>query len=89
MYITFLKGRNGRGSIFVMATGNGGFNDNSCAANGYASSIYTIAVGSADLHSNEALFDEHCAAKMVVTSSFNSTAYENNNIHNQVVSLQQ
>ena len=89
MFIAFLKGRNGRGSIFVVATGNGGLNDDSCAANGYASSIYTIAVGSADLHSNEARFDEHCAAKMIVTSSFNSTAYENNNIHNQVVSFHQ
>lgn len=84
-----MKGRNGRGSIFVVASGNGGLNDDSCAANGYASSIYTIAVGSADQHLHEALFDEHCAAKMVVTGSFNSTAFHHGNIHNQIVSFQQ
>jgi subtilisin family serine protease len=81
-----LQGRHGRGSIFVIASGNGGFNDDSCAANGYASSIYTIAVGSADQHSLTAHFDEECAAKMVVTFSFNSTAYEHGNSHEQVVS---
>lgn len=67
------QGRNGKGSVFVLASGNGGFNNDSCAANGYASSIYTIAVGSADQNFHEAVFDEACAAKMVVTFSFNST----------------
>lgn len=87
MCLSFLKGRNGKGAIFVVASGNGGFNNDSCAANGYASSIYTIAVGSADQSSQEASFDEECAAKMVVTPSFNSTAFNHGNLHNQVVSF--
>lgn len=70
----------------MVSSGNGGLNDDSCAANGYASSIYTIAVGSADQSSHEALFDEECAAKMVVTHSFNSTSYLHGSRHFQVVS---
>ena len=75
-----VQGRNGKGSIFVMASGNGGANNDSCAANGYASSIYTISVGSADQTSQQAFYDEQCASKMVVTFSFNSSSG-----HNQVV----
>lgn len=85
--LQLLKGRSGKGSIFVLASGNGGFNNDSCAANGYASSIYTIAVGSADQDFHEAVFDEACAAKMVVTFSFNSTAFIlSGGEHHQVVS---
>lgn len=69
LMLLFLKGRNGKGAIFVMASGNGGLNNDSCAANGYASSIYTIAVGSIDQSSLEASFDEECAAKMVLLPS--------------------
>lgn len=70
----------------MMASGNGGLNGDSCAANGYASSIYTISAGSADETSHEAVYDEQCASKMVVTFSYNSTAFHD---HNQVVSSYQ
>lgn len=40
-----IAGRQGFGSIFVVASGNGGqYNDN-CNYDGYANSIYTITVG--------------------------------------------
>ena len=39
------NGRNGRGTIFVFAAGNGGANGSNMNYNGYANSIYTIAVG--------------------------------------------
>lgn len=40
-----IAGRKGFGSIFVVASGNGGqFNDN-CNYDGYANSIYTITIG--------------------------------------------
>lgn len=40
-----LAGRKGYGSIFVVASGNGGqFKDN-CNFDGYANSIYTVTIG--------------------------------------------
>jgi hypothetical protein len=42
------SGRGGKGSIFVWAAGTGGkFGDN-CNADGYASSIFTVSIGSVD-----------------------------------------
>ena len=70
-----VKGRSGLGSIWVWASGNGGRNGDSCAADGYASSMYTIAVGSADANGNQAYYDENCSGKMAVTFSYSSDTY--------------
>jgi subtilisin family serine protease len=59
------EGRNGKGSIFVWASGNGRDEDD-CAADGYVSSIYTIAVGAIGVDSHYSFFDERCSGKMVV-----------------------
>ncbi len=75
-----VQGRQGLGSIWIWASGNGGRNDDSCAADGYASSIYTIAVGSADPIGTQAYYDEACSGKMAVTFSYSSNRY------NQIVS---
>jgi hypothetical protein len=40
-----VQGRNGLGNIYVWASGNGGIAD-SCGADGYVTSIYTLAVSS-------------------------------------------
>lgn len=40
-------GREGKGSIFVWASGNGGMNGDSCSCDGYANSIFTISISSA------------------------------------------
>ena len=40
-----LSGRRGRGSLFVVASGNGGRNDDNCNYDGYANSMYTITIG--------------------------------------------
>ena len=66
------QGRNGKGSIYVWAAGNGGHNQDSCATDGYASSIYTIAVGSVDQHGHRAYYDEVCTSKMAVTFNHNT-----------------
>lgn len=60
-----MQGRGGKGSIYVWAAGNGGSAD-SCSTDGYASSVYTIAVGSADQRGQRAFYDESCPSKMVV-----------------------
>ena len=67
-----MQGRNGKGNIYVWAAGNGGSYD-SCAADGYITSIYTIAVGAANDVGSPAGYDEQCSAKMVVT--FNANSY--------------
>lgn len=67
-----LQGRNGLGSIYVFSSGNGGQDDDSCAADGYASNRYTISVGSADQAGRQAFYDEDCSGKMAVTYSYNS-----------------
>ena len=47
----------------MWAAGNGGSSD-SCAADGYVSSVYTIAVGSASSNGYAASYDEQCSSKM-------------------------
>ncbi len=61
-----MQGRDGKGSIFVWAAGNGGQVNDSCAADGYASSIYTLAIGSAASDGNPAYYDEPCSGKIAV-----------------------
>ena len=59
----------------MWAAGNGGQYFDSCAADGYSSSIYTISAGSADQNGQQAQYDEDCSAKMVVTFSYNSDSF--------------
>ncbi|CAI8020344.1 Furin [Geodia barretti] len=59
------EGRDGKGSIFVWANGNGGPNDD-CAADGYASSPYTISVGAIRGDGRPSEYDEPCSAKLTV-----------------------
>ena len=70
---SLVQGRQGKGSIYTFAAGNGGAMD-TCAADGYINSIYTISVGSAASNGEQSSFDEMCSAKMVV--SFDSDPYE-------------
>ncbi|XP_077976879.1 neuroendocrine convertase 2-like [Glandiceps talaboti] len=61
------KGRDGRGNIYVWASGNGGLTDDDCAADGYVSSIYTIAIGAITGQGHSAFFIESCSPVMAVT----------------------
>ena len=63
------KGRNGLGNVFVWASGNGGRRGDSCAADGYVSSIYTLAVSSVTEHNTQPWYLEKCAAILVSTYS--------------------
>jgi hypothetical protein len=79
------EGRGGLGTIYTFAAGNGGDCDDSCAADGYASSIYTIGVGAINRDGTPPFYDERCSSKLagafafsdddlfVVTTSRNST----------------
>ena len=66
------NGRNGKGSIFVWASGTGGKSMDNCNCDGYSSSIYTIAVGSAKFDGSFPWFAEQCVASLAVTFSSGS-----------------
>ena len=61
------QGRNNKGTIFLFAAGNGGNNGDSCAADGYVQSIYTIAIGALYSDGTPTNYDERCSAKMAST----------------------
>ena len=64
---SFKQGRRGKGNIFTWAGGNGGyiFHD-SCSADGYSQSIYSISVGAYSDDGSPAYYDEKCSAKQTV-----------------------
>ncbi|VDL87122.1 unnamed protein product, partial [Schistocephalus solidus] len=57
------------GNVFVWASGNGGRRGDSCAADGYASSIYTLSVSSVSEKDTKPWYLEKCASTMVSTYS--------------------
>lgn len=62
-------GRNGLGSIFVWAAGNGGRYGDSCNCDGYAVSPLTISVGSASEHDKKPWYLEMCSSTLTSTYS--------------------
>ncbi|RUO96466.1 subtilase, partial [Jimgerdemannia flammicorona] len=69
------NGRNGSGTIFVFASGNGGASDDNCNFDGYTNSIYTITVGAVDRLEEHPFYAERCSAQLVVTYSSGSGSY--------------
>ena len=82
-----MQGRDGKGNIYVWAAGNGGYRDDSCVADGYITSIYTIGVGAANNIGHPARYDEQCSAKMVVTFNDNSYSFSCGASYDDVVRL--
>ncbi|KAK8219745.1 pheromone processing endoprotease [Zalaria obscura] len=66
------KGRQGRGSIYVFAIGNGAANDDNCNFDGYTNSIYSVSVGGIDRKGLHPYYSEKCSAQLVVTYSSGS-----------------
>ncbi|MED6243992.1 Proprotein convertase subtilisin/kexin type 7 [Ataeniobius toweri] len=64
-----IAGRRGFGSIFVVASGNGGQYDDNCNYDGYANSIYTITIGAVDEKGKKPFYAEDCASMLAVTFS--------------------
>uniref|UniRef100_A0A1B6E0T0 P/Homo B domain-containing protein n=1 Tax=Clastoptera arizonana TaxID=38151 RepID=A0A1B6E0T0_9HEMI len=63
------KGRNGLGSIFTFASGNGKHYGDNCACDGFVQSIYTIAIASASQSGKTTYYGERCSAIMATTYS--------------------
>lgn len=66
------EGRNGLGSIYVFASGNGALNGDNCNFDGYTNSIYSITVGAVDRTGQHPYYSELCSAQLVVTYSSGS-----------------
>ncbi|XP_066929488.1 proprotein convertase subtilisin/kexin type 7-like [Clytia hemisphaerica] len=64
-----LEGRKGFGSIFVVASGNGGHFKDNCNFDGYANSIFTVTIGAVDELGQMPYYAEQCAAMLAVTYS--------------------
>jgi neuroendocrine convertase, putative (fragment) len=62
-------GRKGKGAIYVWASGNGGGKGDNCNCDGYASSIYTLSIGSATEKGTFPWYGEKCASTLAVTWS--------------------
>lgn len=69
LYSGALRGRLGKGTIYVWASGNGRDNGDTCGFDGYASSPFVIPVGAIDRNGDRAWYSEGCAALMAVAPS--------------------
>ncbi|KAJ9068318.1 pheromone processing endoprotease [Entomophthora muscae] len=66
------EGRNGKGSIFVFASGNGGLEYDNCNFDGYTNSIYSITVGAIGFRDDHPGYSEACTSVMISAYSSNS-----------------
>ncbi|KAG5458486.1 MAG: peptidase S8/S53 domain-containing protein, partial [Olpidium bornovanus] len=63
------NGRNGKGTIYVFATGNGGLYQDNCNFDGYTNSVYTLTIGAIDILNRHPYYSEACSAQIAVTYS--------------------
>lgn len=69
------EGRNGLGSIYVWASGDGGPDDD-CNCDGYAASMWTISINSATNDGQTAGYDESCSSTLASTFSNGKSGYQ-------------
>lgn len=73
-FLILFQGRQGRGSIFVWATGNGGESLDDCNCDGYSNSIYTIGITGAAKSGEMPTVNEACSAALAAASTrYNKT----------------
>lgn len=63
------QGRDGKGSIFVWASGNGGRQGDNCDCDGYTDSIYTVSISSASQHGLSPWYAEKCSSTLATAYS--------------------
>lgn len=71
-------GRNGKGSIFVWASGNGGKKQDNCNCDGYTNSIYTISISSATQRGKKPWYLEECSSTLATTYSSGTPTKDEN-----------
>ncbi|XP_053696670.1 furin-like protease 1 [Sabethes cyaneus] len=67
------KGRGGKGSIFIWASGNGGREHDNCNCDGYTNSIWTLSISSASQEGLVPWFSEMCSSTLATTYSSGNT----------------
>ncbi|MFH4975758.1 hypothetical protein AB6A40_002467 [Gnathostoma spinigerum] len=68
-YTGIKEGRQGKGNIFVWASGNGGAKQDSCSADGYTTSVYTLSISSATFDNGKPWYLEECPSSIATTYS--------------------
>ena len=63
------EGREGKGAIYLFASGNGGAYNDHCNADGYASAAFAISIGAVDMDRESPLYMEACPAMLAVAPS--------------------
>lgn len=63
------KGRGGKGSIFIWASGNGGREHDNCNCDGYTNSIWTLSISSATEDGLVPWYSEMCSSTLATTYS--------------------
>nr|AAA39973.1 proprotein convertase 4 [Mus musculus] len=64
-----LTGRQGLGTLFIWASGNGGLHYDNCNCDGYTNSIHTLSVGSTTRQGRVPWYSEACASTFTTTFS--------------------
>lgn len=64
------RGRQGKGSVYVFAGGNGGGSDDQCNFDGYTNSIYSLTIAAIDRNGQHPYYSEMCSA--ILGSSWSS-----------------
>ncbi|KAG7481259.1 hypothetical protein MATL_G00064660 [Megalops atlanticus] len=80
------KGRGGKGSIFVWASGNGGRQGDNCDCDGYTDSIYTISISSASQQGLSPWYAEKCSSTLATAYSsgdYSDQRITSADLHNQ------
>lgn len=70
------NGRNGLGSIFVWASGNGGRQIDNCNCDGYTNSIYTLSISSATQGGRKPWYLEECSSTVATTYSSGTPGHD-------------
>jgi kexin len=63
------EGRDGKGSIYVFAVGNGAASGDNCNFDGYTNSIFSVSIGAVDRNKKHPYYSEACSAQLAVTYS--------------------
>ena len=66
------NGRQGKGSIYVFASGNGGRHEDQCNFDGYTNSTYSVTVGAVDHTGRHSTYSEACAANLNMIVAYSS-----------------
>jgi len=70
------RGRHGKGSIFVWASGNGGRHVDDCNCDGYTNSIFTLSISSASQGGFKPWYLEQCSSTLASTFSSGTPGHD-------------